>query len=220
MRNVNNIRLALLASTASVSLLAFPSASFAAAAQSDEAQATSVDQLVVIGTRRTDRTSTTSASPVDVVGGNELISQPSANLMDSLKNIVPSFFVTQNTISDASSIVRAPSLRGLPGDEVLVMLNGKRYNRSALVQVYGGSDTGLGRGAQGPDISAIPSIAIASLQILTFFAVWVPAREGRPDLLYVFPSVICGLALLALVAMNLWCWRAPQESETTAIPET
>lgn len=63
-------------------------------------------------------------------------------------------------------------------------------------------------------------LAIASLQILTFFTVWVPAREGRPDLLYVFPSVICGLALLALVAMNLWCWRAPQESETTAIPET
>ncbi|UZK67340.1 TonB-dependent receptor plug domain-containing protein [Sphingomonas sp. M1-B02] len=123
-------------------------------------------EIIVLGTRRTDRTSTTSASPVDVISSEELATQPAANLMDSVKNIVPSFFVGQNTISDASTFVRSPSLRGLSGDQVLVMVNGKRYNRSALVQVYGGSDTGLGRGAQGPDISAIPSLAIGSLQVL------------------------------------------------------
>jgi iron complex outermembrane receptor protein len=87
-------------------------------------------------------------------------------MIDALKNIVPSFYAGQNSISDASTFVRSPSLRGLSGDQVLVMLNGKRYNRSALVQVYGGSDTGLGRGAQGPDISAIPSLAIGNLQVL------------------------------------------------------
>ena len=122
--------------------------------------------ILVLGTRRTDRTSTTSPSPVDVISAEDLTSQPAANVIDSVKNIVPSFFVGQNTISDASTFVRSPSLRGLSGDQVLVMVNGKRYNRSALVQVYGGSDTGLGRGAQGPDISAIPSLAIGSLQIL------------------------------------------------------
>lgn len=122
--------------------------------------------IVVIGTRRLDRTSTTSPSPVDVIGAAELAAQPAANLMDSLKNIVPSFYVGQNSISDASTFVRSPSLRGLSGDQVLVMINGKRYNRSALVQVYGGSDTGLGRGAQGPDISAIPALAVGNLQVL------------------------------------------------------
>jgi iron complex outermembrane receptor protein len=116
----------------------------------------------VLGTRRTDRTLTTSASPVDVISSDELTAQPSANMMDALKNIIPSFYVGQNTISDASTFVRSPSLRGLSGDQVLVMLNGKRYNRSALVQVYGGSDTGLGRGAQGPDISAIPALAVGN----------------------------------------------------------
>ena len=122
--------------------------------------------ILVLGTRRTDRTSTTSPSPVDVISAEDLTTQPAANVIDSVKSIVPSFFVGQNTISDASTFVRSPSLRGLSGDQVLVMVNGKRYNRSALVQVYGGSDTGLGRGAQGPDISAIPSLAIGSLQIL------------------------------------------------------
>ncbi len=122
--------------------------------------------IVVIGTRRTDRTLTNSPSPVDVISSAELTAQPAANMIDALKNIVPSFYVGQNSISDASTFVRSPSLRGLSGDQVLVMLNGKRYNRSALVQVYGGSDTGLGRGAQGPDISAIPALAIGSLQVL------------------------------------------------------
>jgi iron complex outermembrane receptor protein len=123
-------------------------------------------EILVIGTRRTDRTSTTSASPVDVISAAELATLPAADLMDAVKNVVPSFFVGQNTISDASTFVRSPSLRGLSGDQVLVMMNGKRYNRSSLVQVYGGSDTGLGRGAQGPDISAIPSLAISSVQVL------------------------------------------------------
>jgi iron complex outermembrane receptor protein len=109
---------------------------------------------------------TNSPSPIDVIGSQELATQPTANLLDTVKNIVPSFFVGQNTISDASSFVRAPSLRGLPGDEVLVQINGKRLNRSALVQVYTGGDTGLSFGSQGADISAIPTIAIKNLQVL------------------------------------------------------
>lgn len=148
----------------------------AAAAQPASAQATGpavpanssspADQIVITGTRRTDRTVTNSPSPIDVISSAEINNQPTANLLDTVKNIVPSFFVPQNTISDASSFVRAPSLRGLPGDEVLVQVNGKRFNRSALVQVYSGGDTGLSFGSQGADISAIPSIAIKNLQVL------------------------------------------------------
>ncbi len=156
-------RSSLLFTAGAAALLATPS--FAQTADAEDAAAPA-EEIVVIGTRRTDRTITDSASPVDVISSTELQSQPTANLLDSLKNIVPSFFVSQNTISDASTFVRSPSLRGLPGDNILVMLNGKRYNRSALVQVYSGGDTALGYGSQGADISAIPSIAIKNLQIL------------------------------------------------------
>jgi iron complex outermembrane receptor protein len=134
--------------------------------QLNQVRPVSADEIVITGTRRTDRTVTNSASPVDVISQQELKTQPTANMLDTIKNIVPSFFVGQNTISDASSFVRAPSLRGLPGDETLVQINGKRFNRSALVQVYTGGDTGLSFGSQGSDISAIPSIAIGNLQIL------------------------------------------------------
>ncbi|MCL6739891.1 TonB-dependent receptor [Sphingomonas sp. RB56-2] len=123
-------------------------------------------EIVVTGTRRLDRSITDSASPVDVVSSQDLQAAPTANMLDTLKNIVPSFFVGQNTISDASTFVRPPSLRGLPPDEVLVMLNGKRFNRSALVQVFSGGESGLAFGSHGSDISSIPSIAIKNLQIL------------------------------------------------------
>lgn len=126
----------------------------------------STEEIVVLGTRRTDRSAVDSASPVDIIGATELNAQPAADMLDAVKNIVPSFFVGQNSISDASTFVRAPSLRGLPADNILVMLNGKRYNRSPLVQVYTGGDTALSFGSQGADISHIPSIAIKNLQIL------------------------------------------------------
>ena len=147
-------------------IAANPALAQSAPVAADAAAKDAAAEIVVIGTRRLDRSVTNSASPVDVIGAAELSAQPAANMLDAIKNLVPSFFVGQNTISDASSFVRAPSLRGLPGDEILVMLDGKRYNRSALVQVYTGGDTALSFGSQGSDISAIPAIAIKSLQIL------------------------------------------------------
>ncbi len=138
--------------------------------QSAQASATAAanegDPIVVIGSRRTDRSATDSASPVDVISSAELTGQPTPNMLDAVRNVVPSFFVPQNTISDASTFVRAPSLRGLPADNILVMLNGKRFNRSALVQVYTGGDTALSFGSQGADISSIPAIAVSNLQVL------------------------------------------------------
>jgi iron complex outermembrane receptor protein len=125
-----------------------------------------LEEVIVTGTRRTDRSASESASPIDVIGGAELNTQAASNMLDVVKNVVPSFFVPQNTISDASTFVRAPSLRGLPSDQVLVLLNGKRFNRSALVQVYSGGDTGLSFGSHGSDLSSLPSIAIKKLEIL------------------------------------------------------
>jgi iron complex outermembrane receptor protein len=130
------------------------------------APANELSEVIVTGTRRQDRTVAESSAPIDVLSGADIASYPAANMLDTLSNLVPSFIVGQNAISDASSFVRSPSLRGLPADEMLVMLNGKRMNRSALVQVYQGGETELAFGSQGPDLNSIPSIAIKSLEIL------------------------------------------------------
>ncbi|HEY2465931.1 MAG TPA: TonB-dependent receptor [Steroidobacteraceae bacterium] len=128
--------------------------------------ANELTEVIVTGTRRLDRTVAESSAPIDVITGTELTNYPAASMLDTLSNLVPSFIVGQNSISDASSFVRSPSLRGLPADEMLVMLNGKRMNRSALVQVYQGGETELAFGSQGPDLNSIPSIAVKSLEIL------------------------------------------------------
>src|SRR5436305_704524 len=125
-----------------------------------------LEEVIITGTRRTDRTLTESSAPIDVLSGNDLAIEPSGSMMDTLSSLVPSFIVGQNSISDASSFVRSPSLRGLPADEMLVMLDGKRYNRYALVQMFYGGEPALAFGSQGPDLGSIPSIAIKSLEIL------------------------------------------------------
>ncbi len=165
---IQALKVALAGSVAAVALLAANPAvaQVAAAATAKAANAQDNEQIVVTGTRRTDRSAINSASPIDIISAAEIRTQPSSNILDSLRNIIPSFFVGQNSISDASTFVRAPSLRGLSADEIQVQLNGKRFNRSALVQVYNGGDTALSIGSQGADISSIPSIAIGNLQVL------------------------------------------------------
>lgn len=160
------ISFALLATGVASAALMSAQPAFAQDSTSSAETADDGEAIVVIGSRRTDRSAADSASPVDVIGGEELTTQPAVNLLDVVRNLVPSFYVPQNTISDASTFVRAPSLRGLGADQILVMVNGKRYNRSALVQVYSGADTALSYGSQGADIANIPAIAISNLQVL------------------------------------------------------
>ena len=133
-------------------------------AASPDASESVQEEVVVLGTRRTDRSVTDSASPVDIIGADELATQPAADMLEVLKNVVPSFNVQQNQISDASTFVRAPSLRGLAGDMTLVMINGKRLNRAALVQVAASDPTNAL--SQGADLAVLPNIAFGSLQIL------------------------------------------------------
>jgi iron complex outermembrane receptor protein len=154
---------ALLATTALAAITA-PAFSQVTAAPQAAAEGDAGSTIVVLGTRRADRSITDSASPVDVIGAEELKTQPAADMLEVLKNIVPSFNVPQNAISDASTFVRSPSIRGLAGDMSLVMINGKRLNRSALVQVAAGDPTN--NLSQGADLAVLPTIAFGNLQIL------------------------------------------------------
>ena len=121
------------------------------------------DAIIVTGTRRTDRTASESAVPVDVFTADDLKSQATSDVKTAIKNLVPSFNLQRNALFDGSAFVRPPTLRGLPPDETLVLINGKRVHRSALVQVSGGS---LAAGSQGADLSQIPGAAIQRIEVL------------------------------------------------------
>ena len=70
-----------------------------APAEPDQPTATELEAVIVLGTRRTDRSVVDSPSPIDVFGGEELARQPAADMLDVVKNLVPSFYVPQNGCS-------------------------------------------------------------------------------------------------------------------------
>ncbi len=144
-------------------LLATAQAAWAAGAPAGEADVEAGSEIIVTGTRVTGRTVTESAVPVDVFTTKDLASQASPSLQTILKNLVPSFNQQRNAGADGSAFVRPPTLRGLPPDQILVLINGKRMHRSALVQVAGDS---LSAGSQGPDLSQIPSVALGRIEVL------------------------------------------------------
>lgn len=151
------VGIALSASIASSMLIAAP-----ALAQDAKAEA-SVEKIAVVGTRAAPRSISDSPVPIDIIGGEELAKAGNTDMLELLKGTVPSLNVHTNPISDAASLVRPANLRGLPTDSTLVLLNGKRRHRSSVIAFLGG---GINDGAQGPDISVIPSIAMKQVEVL------------------------------------------------------
>jgi iron complex outermembrane recepter protein len=125
--------------------------------------AQSIEEVVVVGSRRAGRTATDSPVPVDVVTGDDFQAQGTSDMDDMLRNLLPSYNVQRLPISDAATITRPATLRGLPPDNSLVLVNGKRRHRAAVIAEIGGS---LAAGSQGPDISVIPTLAIDRVEVL------------------------------------------------------
>lgn len=122
-----------------------------------------VEEVVVLGSRRAARSATDSAVPVDVIGGEDFVNQGATDLSTLLRNVVPSYNVNTQPISDAATLVRPANLRGLAPDHTLVLLNGKRRHRAAVITWLG---NGVADGAQGPDISQFPAIGLKQVAVL------------------------------------------------------
>jgi len=118
-----------------------------------------LDEIVIVGTRRKGRTAVETAVPVDVFNQEAIESVSSDDMLDIIRTLVPSFQVSRYAIADGATFVRPPQLRGMSADKILVLVNGKRRHRSALVQLGGD-------GVHGPDLATIPSIALRSVEVL------------------------------------------------------
>ncbi|MFB3118942.1 MAG: TonB-dependent receptor domain-containing protein, partial [Stenotrophomonas maltophilia] len=121
-----------------------------------------LDAVVVTGTRTRGRTAMQSATPIDKLEAKELDRQGNGDMTETLKNLVPSYTATPLT-GDGAAFIRSTSLRGLPPDDVLLLVNSKRRHRSALIAHFGAA---MNVGAHGADIGHIPSIALKSVEVL------------------------------------------------------
>ena len=122
-----------------------------------------IEEVVVVGTRALPRSVEDSAVPVDVIGSEDFEDQAGFDMSNLIRSTVPSFHVSDNPSRDLAALLRPVNLRGLAPDHTLVLMNNKRRHRGSVIQWI---SNGASNGAQGPDISAIPAIALQRMEVL------------------------------------------------------
>ena len=132
-------------------------------APSSASSATAIEEIVITGSRRAVGTAADTLAPVDIIAGEDFSRQAGGDLSNLLRTVVPSYNVNSQPISDAATLVRPANLRGLAPDQTLVLLNGKRRHRAAVISFLG---NGVSDGSQGPDVAIIPALALKQVEVL------------------------------------------------------
>jgi len=134
--------------------------------------AKNLQTVIVTGTRAQNRTDSTSLSPIDVIPATALQSTGTNELATALARLIPSLNFPRPSATDTTDSQRPAQLRGLAPDEVLVLVDGKRWHTSALVN----TDGSIGRGSAPVDLNTIPLSAIDHIEVLRDGA---SAQSGR-----------------------------------------
>ena len=121
-----------------------------------------IESVVVVGTRSIGRRALQAPVPIEVVNREQLSLTGQSETGRVLQMLVPSFNFPSSTISDGTDALRPATLRGLGPDQTLVLINGKRRHKSALLHV----NSSVGRGTAGTDFNAIPAAAIERIEVL------------------------------------------------------
>ena len=162
--DMNKISKTLTPSVISLAVAASLSSPLAQAQNTEQTAGSQLEEVVVLGSRSAKpRSAADSPVPVDVISEEDFSALGNgADITDNLKTLVPSYTATPAT-GDGSAFVRPTSLRGMSPDQTLILVNGKRRHRSALVQFFAPA---AGNGSHGVDVGMIPSIALKNVQVL------------------------------------------------------
>jgi iron complex outermembrane receptor protein len=119
--------------------------------------------VTVVGTRNPKRSATETAVPIDIIPLKQLSNQVGQlDITQLLTYLAPSFNSVRQALGDGTDHIDPAQLRGLGPDQVLVLVNGKRYHQSSLVNVNGT----VNRGTIGTDLNSIPASSIERIEIL------------------------------------------------------
>ena len=120
-----------------------------------------LQSVTVIGTRAMPRTVVDSMEPIDIINRSSIEQNSVSTLTDAMANMVPSFNVQTLPALDATIFVRPARLRNLSPDETLVLINGKRMHRSAMMM-----NPSYGSAFQAPDLDQIATSSLKSIEVL------------------------------------------------------
>lgn len=134
----------------------------------DEAESTSaaLDRVVVTGTRKEGLAPTETLSPIDLLDSEFLKNQANFDLTENFTRIAPSFNTQRFPIADGTAFVRPVTLRNLSPDHTLVLIDGTRRHRSAMVNLQLAPLGTVNQGAQGVDFQTIPMLAVDRVEVL------------------------------------------------------
>jgi len=118
---------------------------------------------VTVGSRSRNAQAEDLAVPVDVYGAEEIQVSGSFETGQVLQQIAPSVNFPQQTLADGMDALRSFTMRGLGPDQTLVLINGSRRHKSALVNRLG---SGIQGGSSPVDLNAIPANAIERMEVL------------------------------------------------------
>jgi len=121
-----------------------------------------LDTVTVFGSRLQNRTIFDSAVPIDVFKTSDIESAArSGELGQTLQALAPAINMPRASASGTSDSIRAIQLRGLAPDQVLVLVNGKRWHPNAVMDIEG-----LFPGTVAVDLNAIPVDSIERIELL------------------------------------------------------
>lgn len=120
------------------------------------------DTVIVTGVRGAPRSIIDSPTPIDVFSAEDIQQGSPTGIFESLRYLVPSFNLPTRAGGGTATVIATGGLRGLNPDHTLVLVNGKRRHKTALIN----SVSSLYNGAAGVDLNMIPSSAIARIEVL------------------------------------------------------
>jgi iron complex outermembrane recepter protein len=142
---------------------AAPAADAADAPDSDAGDLSSLNEVIVTGTRVTGIKAVDSAAPIQVIASQSIErAAGKPDLITTLSNLIPSLTAQAFGGDQANQTLQA-RIRGLSPNDVLVLIDGKRRHTTANLAVLAGPY----QGGAGADLNFIPVDAIDHIEVLT-----------------------------------------------------
>jgi iron complex outermembrane receptor protein len=146
----------------SAAAAAAPAAATTDAAANAAPKVADVGEVVVTGVRGAPRSVLDSPTPIDVISSTELAKTGRIGAFQALQTLVPSFNLPARAGGGTSTVIATGGLRGLNPDQTLVLVNGKRRHKTALIN----SVSSLYNGSVPADLDMIPTSAIGRIEVL------------------------------------------------------
>ncbi len=122
-----------------------------------------INEVVVTGVRGAQpRTIANSPVPIDIISSEQLSATGKTGLKEILSSVIPSLTLPAQNGGGTSASAQPYTVRGLTGDYVLVLVNGKRRHSTALINNL----ATIGGGSTPVDLDLIPVAAIDHIEVL------------------------------------------------------